>query len=316
MSPLRGAAAAAALCAVAAAGCGLGSGEDEGEVELTVSRDYGTRVSVDEVAPIDESDTVIRVLDREADISTRFDGGFVQSIDGLAGGSDDGRRSDWFFYVNGVESGRGSAEFDVGDGDRIWWDHHDWSTAMRVPAVVGDWPEPFVHGYEGARWTAGVYCGGARALCAQIHEELGERGARTDAEPDPSAGEESPNGEAPGDGEIRVLVGPWDALRPDPVAGLLRFGPDRSGVFATFSGTGDDSGLTLLSSRGRVVESFGEGAGLVAALRPDSSPPTWVVTGTDEAGVAAAGALVGDELADRFAVAAAPGGEPIGVPVP
>ena len=318
MSPLRGTAAVAALCAVAAAGCGVGPGEDEGEVELTVSRDYGTRVMVSEEAQIDESDTVIRVLDRETDISTRFDGGFVHAIDGLAGSIDDGRRSDWFFYVNGVESGRGSAEFDVGDGDRIWWDHHDWSTAMRVPAVVGDWPEPFVHGYEGERWTAGVYCGGARALCAQLHEELVDRGARTDAGADPASGEggSTEDAEAAGDGEIRVLVGPWDALRADPVAGLLRFGPDRSGVFAIFSGTGDDTGLTLLSPRGRVVESFGEGAGLVAALRPDEAPPTWVVTGTDGVGVAAAAGLVGDELEDRFAVAAAPGGDPIGVPVP
>jgi hypothetical protein len=316
VSPPRSAAVAAALCAVATSGCGLGPGEDEGEVELTVSRDFGTRVSVDEEAEIDESDTVIRVLDRETEISTRFDGGFVHSIDGLAGSVDAGRRSDWFFYVNGVESGRGSAEFDVGDGDRVWWDHHDWSTAMRAPAVVGDWPEPFVHGYDGDRWTAGVYCGGARALCAQIHEQLGAEGARTDADPAADQAGSAEEGESGDDGEIRVLVGPWDALRADPVAGLLRFGPDRSGVFATFSGTGEDSGLTLLSPRGRVVESFGEGAGLVAALRPDESPPTWVVTGTDAAGVAAAAALVGDELSDRFAVAAAPGGEPIGVPVP
>ncbi len=312
MSPLRSAAAAAAFCAVAVSGCGHGSGEDEGEVELTVSRDYGTRVSVDEEAEIDEADTVIRVLDREADTETRFDGGFVQAINGVAGSSEDGRRSDWFFYVNGVESGRGSAEFDLGDGDRVWWDHHDWSTAMRVPAVVGDWPEPFAHGYEGERWSAGVYCGGARALCAQLYEELGEQGARTES----GTGATTGDAEAAGDGEIRVLVGPWDALRADPVAGLLRFGPDRSGVFATFGGAGDDAGLTLLTPRGRVAESFGEGAGLVAALRPDEDPPTWVVTGTDDAGVAAAASLVGDELEGRFAVAAAPGGEPIGVPVP
>jgi hypothetical protein len=290
----------AALCAVAAAGCGLGAGDDEGEVELTASRDYGARVLIDEEVQIDESDTVIRVLDRETELETRFDGGFVQAIDGLSGGTADGRRSDWFFYVNGVESGRGSADFDVADGDRVWWDHHDWSTAMRVPAVVGDWPEPFVHGYDGERWAAGVYCGGARALCARVHRELGEVGAATEG----------------GDGEIRVLVGPWDAIRADPVAGLLRFGPDRSGVFATLSGTGVDAGLTLLSPRGRLVEAFGEGAGLVAALRPEEEPPTWVVTGTDAVGVAAAANLIGDELDGRFAVAAAPGGEPIGVPIP
>lgn len=312
MRSIRGAAAVAALCALAAAGCGVGAGEDQGEVELTASRDYGAGVLIDEQVPIDESDTVIRVLDREAELETRFDGGFVQSIDGLSGGTVDGRRSDWFFYVNGVESGRGSADFDLADGDRVWWDHHDWSTAMRVPAVVGDWPEPFVHGYDGERWQAGLYCGAARALCAQLHRELDEEGAATAGAPS----DETEAAEEVGDGEIRVLVGTWDEVRADPVAGLLRFGPDRSGVFASFSGTGEDVGLTLLSPRGRPAEAFGEGAGLVAALRPEEDPPTWVVTGTDPAGVAAAASLVGDDLDGRFAVAAAPGGAPIGVPVP
>ena len=37
---------------------------------------------------------------------------------------------------------------------------------MRVPAVVGSWPEPFLHGSDrtirGESWGAGVFCGGAR----------------------------------------------------------------------------------------------------------------------------------------------------------
>ena len=51
-----------------------------------------------------ESDTVMRVLERNAEISTRYGGGFVQSIEGLE--AERARRPplDWFFYVNGVES--------------------------------------------------------------------------------------------------------------------------------------------------------------------------------------------------------------------
>src|SRR4029450_9362726 len=106
------AAAALALCATAAAGCGLGPGEDEGKVDLTVTRDYGHRVLLREEDSINESDTVLRVLDRNAEVGTREGGGFVQSIDGLAGGTSGGRRSDWFFYVNGIESPVGAAEYD------------------------------------------------------------------------------------------------------------------------------------------------------------------------------------------------------------
>ena len=89
-------------------------------------------------------------------MTTRYGGGFVQSIDGLAGSQSGGRSSDWFFYVNGIESPIGSAQFDLSGGDRIWWDYRDWTAAMRVPAVVGSWPEPFVHGFQGKRYRAAI----------------------------------------------------------------------------------------------------------------------------------------------------------------
>ena len=138
--------AAALACAAAVAGCGFGPGpSSEGTATLTVTRDYGSKTLVDATddGPALESETVIRFLDREADITTRYGGGFVQSIDGLAGAERGGRRYDWFFYVNGIESPVGAAEVHVHGGDRIWWDYRDWTGAMRVPAVVGSWPEPF-----------------------------------------------------------------------------------------------------------------------------------------------------------------------------
>ena len=85
MSAARILAAALALCAAAAAGCGLGPGKDEGDVDLTVTRDYGTKVMLQKTDSIRESDTVLRLLDRNAEITTRYGGGFIQSIDGLAG---------------------------------------------------------------------------------------------------------------------------------------------------------------------------------------------------------------------------------------
>ena len=146
-------AAALALGATVAAGCGLGPGKDQGDVSLTVTRDYGSRVLVQKSDSIHESDTVLRVLDRNTDITTRYGGGFVQSIDGLSGTASGGHSFDWFFYVNGIESPVGSTDYDLSGGDRIWWDYRDWTAAMRVPAVVGSWPEPFVHGFQGHRWT-------------------------------------------------------------------------------------------------------------------------------------------------------------------
>ncbi len=133
-----------------------------------MTRDYGTKVLQQKEDSIHESDTVFRVLDRNADVSTRYGGGFVQSIDGLSGAQSGGRSSDWFFYVNGIESPIGSTQYDLSGDDRIWWDYRDWTAAMRVPAVVGSWPEPFVHGFQGKRWAPAVSCEGAAAPCDTV----------------------------------------------------------------------------------------------------------------------------------------------------
>src|SRR5689334_1831316 len=129
--------AAALACAVAVAACGFGPGPPSSGIgALTVTRDYGSKTLVR--ATVNDppaSETVIRLLDSNADITTRYGGGFVQSINGLAGTGD----SDWFFYVNGIESPVGSADVRVKGGDQIWWDYRNWSAAMSVPAVVGSW---------------------------------------------------------------------------------------------------------------------------------------------------------------------------------
>jgi hypothetical protein len=317
--PALGTAVTVALCAAAAAGCGVGPGDDAGDVELTVTRDYSSEVLVDEQDSISESDTVLRLLDRSADVETRYGGGFVQSIDGLSGGRANGRASDWFFYVNGIESPIGSADYELGDGDRVWWDHHDWTSAMRVPAVVGSWPEPFVHGFEGDRWKAAILCLAPSDACDLVADRAAASGVRT------SLNQVPPNRSGRPLREIAIafhledsaviVVGPWRRLKDLPPAALLSGPPSESGVFATFTGE-RRALLTLLNERGAPAGSLGRGAGLVAALRPDDGPPTWVVTGTDQAGVEAAVELLDDDLTDRFAVATDGAGEPIGVPVP
>ena len=74
MNPVRILATALALGATAVAGCGLGPGKDEGDVSLTVTQDYGSKVLVQKTDSIHESDTVLRVLDRNAASSSRSTG--------------------------------------------------------------------------------------------------------------------------------------------------------------------------------------------------------------------------------------------------
>jgi hypothetical protein len=279
-----------------------------------VTRDYGAeRLLEASVSDPSASDTVIRVLDREAEITTRYGGGFVNSIDGLEGEVGDGRLADWFFFVNGIESSRGAAEVTVRAGDRIWWDYRDWTDALRTPAVVGSWPEPFAQASAGAdRLPVRVDCDGRRAPCAGVAERLSEQGAEarvTDAR--------ATEGGSPA--ALRVLVGPWEAIRSDPVAAQLDEGPQTSGVFARFEpAPGEGYDLVALNQRADAINEFGPGAGLVAGLRRGERPPTWVVTGTDPAGVERAlGLLDSEHLADRYAVLAADGTElPLPAPEP
>jgi uncharacterized protein DUF4430 len=292
---------ALALCATAVAGCGLGPGRNEGDVQLTVTRDYGRQVMLQKPDSIHQSDNVLRILDRNANITTRYGGGFIQSINGLSGTQSGGRSSDWFFYVNGIESPIGSAQYNPSAGDRIWWDYRDWTAAMRVPAVVGSWPEPFVHGFQGNHWPTHVDCRAAAATCAEVSRRLAAAGVTF--------------GPAASDA-ITIEVGTWNAVRANPTAALLASGPDRSGVFARFIAGGRRPLLELENQRGGPAGSIGKGGGLVSALRPGGRPPTWVVTGTDSKGVAAAAGLLGDALRNRYAVATQPGAGPIGVPVP
>jgi hypothetical protein len=298
---------ALALCA-AAAGCGLGPGKNQGDVALTVTRDYGSKNLLEKTDSIHESDNVLRVLDRNAEVSTRYGGGFVQSIDGLAGTQSGGRSSDWFFYVNGIESPIGAAQFDLSGGDRIWWDYRDWTAAMRVPAVVGSWPEPFVHGFQSNHWETAVVCAAQRATCDRAGTRLAGAGVHAVAAPTAGVAGSRPD-------TIEVLVGTWSAIRANPLAALLSSGPDRSGVFARFAGTKKPL-LDLLNQQGQPAGSIGKGGGLVAALRTGDGPPVWVVTGTDSKGVAAAANLLGDDLRNHYTVATQPGAGAIGVPVP
>ena len=72
------AALASLVLAGAVAGCGLGPGEDVGGVQLTVTQDYGRDPMLDEqIGDVHSSDTVMRVLDRSADITTRYGGRYV-----------------------------------------------------------------------------------------------------------------------------------------------------------------------------------------------------------------------------------------------
>ena len=286
--------AVAIASALATAGCGLGAGKaTSGIVTLTVTRDFGTAPvgSVSEKS-IPGSQTVMRMLERSFKVTTRYSGGFVESIDGHAGSSS---RLDWFYYVNGIEATLGSAGTSVNKGDRIWWDLHDWSATDSIPAVVGSFPEPFIHGIGGRRYPVTIECAtDAGAACRRVTSELDSIGVPVSSQA---------IGGGSGTDSIGVVVGTWRDVDGELLAALIEHGPASSGVYARFAGA-NGSSLQLLGPSGKVVRTLGAGAGLIAATAQPSTGPFWLITGTDVAGVsAAAAALTPARLRDHFALA-------------
>jgi Domain of unknown function (DUF4430) len=207
---------AAAVAAVA--GCG-GGGRAHGHATLWITRDEGKKVLLVRSVPAHE--TALQALERSAQISTRYGGRFVQSIDGLAGSI--ASRHDWFYFVNGIEGDRGAAEYRLHEGDLEWWDYRDWGRyGQSVPVVVGAFPEPFLHGYDGKVRPAVVV---ARAGTPDL-----DRIARlVHAEKVVGEGINS----LPGNPNVLVLV---------PGRGA-RFAAEREGGVVTFTFLGDPSRL-------------------------------------------------------------------------
>ena len=241
------------------AGCGVGQSGHQAPVTLTVTRDFGARVV------------------REVEVK---DGGTVAA---LLRGEPRGAR-----FVNGVVA---DDDAKVYGGDRVWADLG--AGAARTPAVVGSFPEPFLHGIDGKRLPVRIECADARgAACRQVADRLASYEI-------PAARGGLQTARAPE--TLRVLVGPWTALRLDPAVNALEHGPRASGVYARVAPDGRT--VAVLDARGQTTRTLGAGSGLVAAMKRPDDRPTWVVTGTDVAGVAsAARAFEEGTLDHRFAL--------------
>ncbi|MBO9532318.1 MAG: DUF4430 domain-containing protein [Solirubrobacteraceae bacterium] len=281
---------AAATASAWVTGCGVGAGEQAGGVHLRVTDDFGAKVITEPAKPKQGgSDTVMRLLQRNADVQTRYGGGFVQAVDGLAGRSVD-EQVDWFYYVNGLLAERGAAAWRVEDGDRIWWDRHRWDTAQ-VNAVVGDFPQPMKDGVDG-RWTGALLdCRSTVEVCAAAKRKLEDAGVTVTT------------GKAVADAkQTRVVVGAWGTIaNAAPELAGLTDGPATSGVFARVGDRGDIAPLDAAGET--LVQTDLLGDGLVAALWDGSSSPVWVVTGPEDGAVSAAvAALNAPALAGRAAV--------------
>jgi Domain of unknown function (DUF4430) len=278
-------------------GCGIGPGEErQGGATIRVTRDFGhEELGAAGTKTLREDQTLMRLMQSKFDLETRYGGRFVQAIDGLKGTGATGMR-DWFFFVNGVESEVGAAEYELSPGDRVQWDYRPWDHAMRVPAIVGAFPEPFLSGLGGRKRPVRVECDDSDSEpCKDAKDAL----ERVDV---PTSG--SSLG-APGTEQVtRLVVARWPAARVVRGGSTLEEGPSANGIFARFAK--DGRSLDLLDENGDVARTVrpGDGTALILAMRPRAEELVWLVTALDEQGLeAGVRALRAAELRDAFAVA-------------
>ena len=151
------------------AGCGGAAGEGEGTAQLWITRDRGQTLLHE--AEVDAGQTLMRALDGEVDLETRYGGRYVQAVDGIEGSL--GAQRDWFWFVNGYEGDRGAAEYRLRDGDVAWLDYRGWEREGEARVVVGAFPEPFLHGYSGRTRPAVVRFEGSRTRATRLARLVG-----------------------------------------------------------------------------------------------------------------------------------------------
>jgi hypothetical protein len=273
-------------------GCGFGAGPGTKDASIEVTGNFGSSVigSAAE-SQVPGAETVMSLLQRHFKVSTRYGGGFVQSINGHAASGSN--HLDWFYYVNGILAPKGAAATDIQKGDHVWWDLHNWAATQTIPAVVGSYPEPFTNGLGGQEFPTVLDCAGdVQQACDRVAASLRKAGVKVGTQL---------LGGGSGSDSLAVVVGTWKDLQGVIAADLINGGPAKSGVYAQFVG---GSALELDNPIGDVVKTLRAGAGLVAATEQvNLSEPTWLVTGTDIAGVdAAARAMTPARLHNHFAV--------------
>lgn len=293
------------LVTIAPGGCALepiGEGPDM-TVRVVATQDFGREVMFDELVEVPSGTSAMAALREVADTETSYGGAFVNVIDGVSSGyaGTKGTQQDWFICINGIQSNTGALDYTMHHGDVQRWDFHHWNFRMFIPAIVGDFPEPFLHGYRSrVKPTVIVYDGGFEQNAEELEAALTSLGV-ADVTSQPIS-ELSDNDKRNAN---LIIIGYSGGEMITEMNGVW----NRLGFFARF----EDGGLSVYTGTGEKAAQYGPGTGIIQATQNPWNPKgtgacenvVWIVSGTDEAGIEdAVEALVNrsDELQHAFAV--------------
>lgn len=257
---------------------------------LVVSRDFGRTVILDTVVEIDDGTTALEALAQNAVVETAYGGGFVKSIEGITSGymSQPVTRKDWFLYVNGILTNTGGLAYRINSGDTIHWYYRDWTFRQSVSSIIGDFPEPFFHGFNGQTAPNLVlYQEGMEALAGRLVSLLDSATVPGTVKKDfiSVTSDEMQNSNL-------ILIGDRHF---EPIFEINDLW-NRLGLFCKFN----DGIAEVYGYDGKLTSTYTSGAGIIVAMQNPFNPKgtgvcenvCWVVSGTDLEGITSAVDLI------------------------
>ena len=273
------------------------------EVTVVITRDFGKEVLLKQTTGIEPDTTAMDALQMVANVETKYGGGFVSAINGVSSEYEGANRSkkDWFFYINGIASNVGARDYVLQDGDIEHWDFRNWSYHQFVPAIVGDFPHPFLNSYQRkVKPTVIVHGSEFEEYADSLAEKLVGLGVE---------GVSVKNEEQLSEDIQRyynlILLGSHDNV----FISELNNAHKRLGFYAYFQ----EGKLVVLDAKGKVASEYGASTGLIQATQNMWNPKgigagenvVWMISGTDADGVKnAAKFLVNSHKDLRYAYAA------------
>ncbi|MDD5448003.1 MAG: DUF4430 domain-containing protein [Actinomycetota bacterium] len=281
---------------------------EAGVAFLNITRDFGEKRIKSQKLSLKNGETVMDLLRKATKIEASYGGGFVSSINGLASSSTPEGNFDWFFYHNGILSGKGANEVKVEDKDYIWWDYHSWNQVNFVPAVIGAYPQPLVTKQKSGKKTMVLYSNYLESLAREFGSFLEAKGGkvsyRKTSSRDPLE-----------DGLPCVAFITKGELSLDWVSKILS-NPSGYGTFAEVS----ENSIFLLDQTLARIQVPGEISTMVCATATGlgDSSPLWLVICDGEIGARQAGELLitnPEQIEGRFGIAVSSDGKIFSLPM-
>ena len=277
---------------------------DAGQARIIVTRNFGRDLMIDELIELGNETSAMDALRQVAEIETTYGDGFVEAINGVSSRYDgkSSARNDWFIYLNGIQSDVGALDYRLYPGDVEHWDFRDWRFHHFVPAIIGNFPEPFLHGYkDDVRPVLVVYQDDFTKEAETLAGHLLQLGVDdvviTEFDHLNDKDKESSN---------IILVGDM-SYQPVEELNIIW---ERLGFYARFA----EGKLQVFDYQGEQAAEYAAGSGLIQATQNPWNPDgigacenvVWIVSGVDAQGVKSAiEALVNYDNEIRYACAVA-----------